>query len=88
MNTKVWYLLYFEGVYHTRMIETFSNANARMLRMVHTMDGHAHGDGWMDGWMDGWIDEAWLWSWVWMGGGMAMDTPFCLFLFSFLFFAS
>ena len=34
MNTKVWYLPYFEGVYHTRMIETFSNASARM---VHTM---------------------------------------------------
>ena len=34
MNTKVWYLPYFKGVYHTRMIETFSNANARM---VHTM---------------------------------------------------
>ena len=27
---KVWYWPYFEGVYHTRMIETFSNANARM----------------------------------------------------------
>ena len=34
MNTKVWYSPYFEGVYHTQMIETFSNANARM---VHTM---------------------------------------------------
>ena len=34
MNTKVWYLPYFEGVYHTRMIETYSNVNARM---VHTM---------------------------------------------------
>ena len=34
MNTKVWCLSYFEGVYHTRIIETFSNANARM---VHTM---------------------------------------------------
>ena len=31
MNTKVWYLPYFEGVYHTRMIETFSSANARMV---------------------------------------------------------
>ena len=30
MNTKVWYLPY------TRMIETFSNANARMIRMVHS----------------------------------------------------
>ena len=37
MNTKVWYLPYFEGVYHTRMIETFSNVNARMVCMVHTM---------------------------------------------------
>ena len=37
MNKKVWYLPYFKGVYHTRMIETFSNANARMVRMVHTM---------------------------------------------------
>ena len=37
MNTKVWYLPYFEGVYHARMIETFSNVNARMVRMVHTM---------------------------------------------------
>ena len=24
MNTKVWYLPYFEGVFHTRRIETFS----------------------------------------------------------------
>ena len=37
MNTKVWYLPYFEGVYHTRMIETFSSANAHMVCMVHTM---------------------------------------------------
>ena len=37
MNPKVWYLPYFKGVYHTRMIETYSNANARMVRMVHTM---------------------------------------------------
>ena len=37
MNTKVWYLSYFESVYHTRMIETFSNVNARMVRMVYTM---------------------------------------------------
>ena len=37
MNTKVWCLSYFEGVYHTRIIETFSNANARMVRMVHTV---------------------------------------------------
>ena len=37
MNTKVWYLPYFKGVYHTRMIETFFNANARMVHMVHTM---------------------------------------------------
>ena len=34
MNTKVWYLPYSEGVYHTRMIETYFNVNARM---VHTM---------------------------------------------------
>ena len=37
MNIKVWYLPYFEGVYHTRNIETFSNANARVVSMVHTM---------------------------------------------------
>ena len=37
MNTKVWYLPYFKGVYHNRMIETFSNANAGMVHMVHTM---------------------------------------------------
>ena len=30
-------LPYFEGVYHTQMIETFSNVNARLVRMVHTM---------------------------------------------------
>ena len=34
MNTV---LPYFEDVYHTRMIETFANANARMVRMVPTM---------------------------------------------------
>ena len=36
---KVWYfyyLPYVEGVYHTRVIETFTNANAHMVRMVHT----------------------------------------------------
>ena len=37
MDTKVWYLPYFEGVYHTLIIETFSNVNARMVRMIHTM---------------------------------------------------
>ena len=37
MNTKVLYIPYFEGVYHTRMIETFSNANVLMSRMVHTI---------------------------------------------------
>ena len=37
MNTKVWYLSFFEGVYHPQMIQTFVNANARMVRMVHTM---------------------------------------------------
>ena len=37
MNTKVWYLPCFDGVYHTRMIEIFPNANARMVRMVPTM---------------------------------------------------
>ena len=36
MNTKVWYLPYFKGVYYTRMIEPFSVVNARMVRMVHT----------------------------------------------------
>ena len=30
MNTKLWYLPCFEGVYHIRMFETFSNANACM----------------------------------------------------------
>ena len=34
MNTKVCYLAYIDGVYHTRMIATFLNTNARM---VHTM---------------------------------------------------
>ena len=38
MNTKVWYLSYFESVYHTGMIETFSHANAHMVHMVNTMD--------------------------------------------------
>ena len=37
MKTKVWYF------YNIRRIETC--ANARMVRMVHIMDG------WMDGWM-------------------------------------
>ena len=37
MNTKVWYLPYFEGVYYTQMIKTFSNTNAHMVRMVHIM---------------------------------------------------
>ena len=37
MNTNVWYLPYFEGVYHIQMIKTFSNPNARMVRMVHTL---------------------------------------------------
>ena len=32
MNTKVWYLPYFEGIYHTQ------NANVRMVHMVHTMN--------------------------------------------------
>ena len=42
MNTKVCYLPYFEGVYHTQMIETFSNANAHMVCMVYTMTGYIH----------------------------------------------
>ena len=43
MNTKVWYFPYFEGVYHARMIGTFSHANARMICMVHTMpDSNSH----------------------------------------------
>ena len=42
MNTKVWYLPYVEGVYHTRMIETYSNAHACMVRLVHTMRRDAH----------------------------------------------
>ena len=32
MNTKVWYLPYFEGIYHTQ------NENVRMVLMVHTMN--------------------------------------------------
>ena len=32
MNTKVWYLPYFEDVYNTRIIETFSNANAHIVQ--------------------------------------------------------
>ena len=31
MNTKVWYLLYFEGVYHTHLIERYSKLNAHMI---------------------------------------------------------
>ena len=50
MNTKVWYLLYFESVYHTRMIETFLNANARMVSMVHTMVPGTHGKCWKLSW--------------------------------------
>ena len=39
MDTKkVLYLPYFEGVYHTRINETFANANARMVRMIQTSD--------------------------------------------------
>mgnify|MGYP000403228330 FL=1 len=38
MNTKLWYLPYFEGGYYTQTIETNYNADARMVRMVHTMD--------------------------------------------------
>ena len=37
MNTKVWYLPYFEGVFHTRMIRMCANVNARMVRILHTM---------------------------------------------------
>ena len=37
MNKKVWYLPYLEGVYHTRMVETFADADAHMVCMVHTM---------------------------------------------------
>ena len=37
MNTEVWYLPYFEGVYHSQMIETFPNANAPMISMIHTL---------------------------------------------------
>ena len=37
MNTKGWYLPYFKGVYHTRMTETFTNENAHMVHIVHTM---------------------------------------------------
>ena len=38
-GTKVWWylLLYFEDVYHTRMIEPYANANTSMVRMVHIM---------------------------------------------------
>ena len=34
MNTKVWYLPYFKGVYHTQILETYLNANARMVLTV------------------------------------------------------
>ena len=37
MNAKVWHLSYFEGVFLTQMIRMFENANARMVRMLHTM---------------------------------------------------
>ena len=37
MSAKVWYLPYFEGVFHTQMIRMFANANAQMVRMLHTM---------------------------------------------------
>ena len=36
MNPIVWYLPYFQSVYHSRMIEKCSNANACMVRIVHT----------------------------------------------------
>ena len=39
MNTKVWYLPYFErDLPYTQMIKTYSNANTHRLRMVHTMN--------------------------------------------------
>ena len=41
MNIKVLYLPYFEGVYHTRMIETFSNVNACMVHTMHMVDASA-----------------------------------------------
>ena len=44
MNTKVWYVPYFAGVYHTRTIEIFSNANARMVRMTRTLFSLSHTD--------------------------------------------
>ena len=37
MNTKVLYLPSFVGVYHTRTIKTYLNANACMVHMVHTL---------------------------------------------------
>ena len=36
MNIKVPYLPYFECVYHSLMIETFSNVNTCMVPMVHS----------------------------------------------------
>ena len=43
MNTKVWYLPYFRGVYHTRMIETFSIVNAHMVHYgPHTSPHNQH----------------------------------------------
>ena len=42
MNTKVWYLPYFEGVHYTRVIETYSNVKARMVCMFHTMFSTIH----------------------------------------------
>ena len=38
MNTILRHLPYFEGVYHTQMIGTYSNVNARLVHMVHTME--------------------------------------------------
>ena len=37
MSAKVWYLPYFEGVFLTRMIRMFANADARMVFMLHTI---------------------------------------------------
>ena len=36
MKTKVLYLPYFKGVYHIGRTETFSNANARMVSIIHS----------------------------------------------------
>ena len=42
MNTKVWYLPYFKCVYHTQMIETILNVNARVTGTYGSYYGWKH----------------------------------------------